>query len=170
MAFNLNLFKGAFALEGARPTLFEARIIGPVGPEFSFHCKAAQLPGKTLGVVEIPYFGRKIKVHGDQTFAEWTVTVINEETFSVRNAFETWMSTINTHSTNIKLPGRYRYTALVTQFSKIGVPVKTYRFIDIWPSDISPIEVSWESNDQVEEFTATLQYDWWEALPPTNIA
>jgi hypothetical protein len=166
MAFNLTDFKGRFSLEGARPTLFEAFIIFPGFPnsDFSFHCKTAQLPGKTLGTVEVPYFGRKIKVQGDQTFADWTVTVMNEENFKVRNAFENWMSRINTTVGNVKtLPSnRYKSQALVNQYNKQNVLLQQYKFEGMWPSDISPIDVSWESNDTIEEFTVTLQYDWWE--------
>jgi hypothetical protein len=166
--FNLTDFKGRFSLEGARPTLFEAKVFGlPFADsrnDFTFHCKAAQLPGKTLGVVEVPYFGRKIKVHGDQTFAEWTVTVINEENFRVRNGFELWMSTINQHVQNTKVDLGYKAPlAFVTQYSKQGAVVKEYKFVGMFPTDISPIDVSWESNDTIEEFTVTLQYDWWES-------
>jgi hypothetical protein len=170
MPFNLTNFKGAFAAEGARPTLFEADVFGGgIGPDFKFHCKAAQLPGKTIGIVEVPYFGRKIKVHGDQTFAEWTVTVMNEETFNVRNAFERWMSGINAHVRNVKTDGGYKTTtAQVRQYSKEGTVLKRYNFVGIWPSDIAPIDVSWESNDTIEEFTVTLQYDWWESVPNIN--
>lgn len=165
MPFNLNRFKGELAAEGARPTLFEAQVFGGgIGPDFAFHCKAAQLPGKTIGTIEIPYFGRKIKVAGDQTFAEWTVTVINEETFNVRNAFERWMGGINTHVGNLKVDPNYKSTqAQVRQYAKNGKVLKRYNFNSIWPSDIAAIDVSWESNDSIEEFTVTLQYDWWES-------
>lgn len=169
MAFNLTNFKGALAREGARPTLFEATIsyLNNTGVlrDFVFQCKAAQLPGKTFGVIELPYFGRKIKVAGDQTFAEWTVTVINEENFPVRNAFERWTSLINTHAGNVRADVNYKNNsdAFVTQFSKDGRPVKTYQFKNIWPSDLAPIDVAWDANDTVEEFTVTLQYDWWES-------
>lgn len=166
MPFKLNEFKTNLIKEGARPTLFEASIVYPgfPGKDFSFHCKAAQLPGKTLGIVEVPYFGRKIKVQGDQTFAEWTVTVINEETFKVRNRFERWMSEINTTVGNIKAKNdnSYKAFAFVNQYGKQGDILQQYQFDGIWPSDISAIDVSWETNDAIEEFTVTLQYDWWE--------
>lgn len=164
--FNLDRFKGKFGLEGARPTLFEANIHGGgVSTDFTFHCKAAQLPGKTLGVIEVPYFGRKIKVHGDLTFAEWTVTVLNEENFNVRNSFERWMWRVNSHRENLKTDSDYKKTnATVQQFSKTGQPVKQYTFEGLWCSDISAIDVAWDSNDTIEEFTATLQYDMWTSV------
>lgn len=170
MAFNLETFKGNFRSEGARGTLFEVSIpklgslVGAASNEFTFTCKAAQLPGKTVGVIEVPYFGRKVKVAGDQTFAEWTVTVINSEEFKPRNAFEQWMRGINTHVSNLRQdPGYKSTTATVRQFSKDGTPVKNYTFFGMFPSDISPIDVSWEANDTIEEFTVTLQYDYWES-------
>lgn len=173
MPFNIQDFKGFLNNEGARPTLFEAFLKFPVGSadaDFSFHCKAAQLPGKTLGIIEVPYFGRKIKVAGDQTFAEWTVTVINEEKAAgdlthVRSSFELWMSRINTTVGNLRTIGNaaYKCDAIVTQFGKDGSTLQQYNFKNMWPSDVSPIDVSWESNDTIEEFTVTLQYDWWES-------
>jgi len=165
MPFNLSTFKQQFKFEGARPTLFEANIFGGgIGPDFKFHCKAAQLPGKTIGMIEVPYFGRKIKVHGDQTFAELSLTILNEETFNVRNAFERWMSTINSHVSNIKTDPDYKGKSLnIKQFNKEMDIIKNYNFIGAFPSDISPIDVSWESVDTIEEFTVTMQYDWWES-------
>ena len=169
--FKLDDFKGAFQREGARPTLFEARIhdrLGTATNDFTFHCKAAQLPGKTLGMIEVPYFGRKIKVHGDLTFAEWTVTVLNEEDFNVRTSFELWMSTINQHNANKKNNDGYKTNATVIQYTKIGDPIKQYSFKGMWCSDIAAIDVDWGSNDTIEEFTATLQYDWWESAGTTD--
>jgi hypothetical protein len=172
MPFNLNDFKGALKLEGARPTLFSASINFPVGAsdrDFTFHCKAAQLPGKTIGTIEVPYFGRKIKVAGDQTFAEWTVTVIHEEKrhadpTNVRSNFELWMSNINTTVGNVRTLSNYKANAAVRQYAKVGgSPIQLYSFKGMFPTDISPIDVSWESNDTIEEFTVTLQYDWWES-------
>jgi hypothetical protein len=171
MPFNIKDFKSNLTFEGARPTLFKANITFPANvavgtgtKDFTFHCKAAQLPGKTLGMIELPYFGRKIKVAGDLTFAEWTVTVLNEETFSVRNSFERWMSLINSHVGNQKEIVNYKCQASVTQYTKIReLPSDvTYKFTGMWPSDISAIDVAWDSNDQIEEFTVTLNYDWWE--------
>jgi len=172
MAFNLQNFKGALIGEGARPTLFEAFINFPDGGladrNFSFTCRAAQLPGKTIGVIEVPYFGRKVKVAGDQTFAEWTVTVINDESFITRNAFERWMSSINQHAGNIRTNPDYTANADVTQFAKDGIPIKIYRFIGMFPTDLAAIDVAWDTNDALEEYTVTLQYQWWETIDTTD--
>ena len=176
MPFELNLFKTKLIGEGARPTLFDVILTFPGGiggalaaTKLKFTCKAAQLPGKTLGVIEVPYFGRKIKVAGDQTFAEWTITVINDEDFVTRNAFESWMSSINQHNSNLRTNPTYHASAVVTQYSKVGVPVKGYKFEAIWPSDLAPIDVSWESNDAIEEYTVTLNYNWWESVGTSDL-
>lgn len=169
MAFNVNEFKTRLVGEGARATLFNAYIFFPpavaagVGAEdFTFTCKAAQLPSQQIGTIELPYFGRRIKVPGDRTFIEWTVTVINDETFSVRSLFQQWSSAINSHVGNLRSRSSIYARGIVVQYSKVGDMIKQYTMVDLWPSDISPIDVSWENNDTVEEFTVTLQYNWWE--------
>lgn len=165
MPFNLNEFKSALVGEGARGTLFQAQVSFPDGTadrNFTFTCRAAQLPGKTLGVIEVPYFGRKVKIAGDQTFAEWTVTIINDESFVTRNAFEKWMSGINQHAANLRTNPSYTANALVTQYKKDGSEAKAYKFVGLFPADLAPIDVSWDANDALEEYTVTLQYQWWE--------
>jgi hypothetical protein len=104
---------------------------------------------------------------GDRTFAEWNVTVINDEDFLIRNAMEEWSNKINKFQTNLRdfqssSPLQYKANAQVTQFSKTGQPLRTYTFNGIFPSEISPIDVDWNSTDSIEEFTVTFQYDWWE--------
>lgn len=166
MPFNVNEFKQALFREGARPTLFNAQIVFPGNAmglkDLEFTCKAAQIPSQQLGVIELPYFGRRIKVPGDRTFVEWTITVINDETFTVRDAFQQWSSIINAHVANVRDRWAVYGVGIVNQYSKLGDLVRQYRLIDVWPADISPIDVSWEANDTVEEFTVTLQYNWWE--------
>jgi hypothetical protein len=105
MAFNINDLRSQLVLGGAKPSLFQVQITNPVNGiadiKVPFMVKAATLPPSTLGTIEVPYFGRKIKLAGDRTFDTWAVTVINDEDFAVRNAMETWMSSINTHQGNI---------------------------------------------------------------------
>lgn len=169
MAFDVNNFKTSLVNEGARPTLFEAHVyfpddIGGASQDFAFKCKASQIPGSTIGLIEVPYMGRKIKVAGDRTFPEWTVTIINDEDYLIRRAFEAWMSGINQHVGNLRTTKTYMAQADVMQYAKDGELVQSYTFVDMWPSDISPIDLSWESNDAIEEFTVTLNYQWWEAI------
>ena len=171
MAFNINEIKSQLALGGARPSSFDVKITNPVNPtgdiKVPFMVKASSLPASSIGMIEVPYFGRKIKVAGDRTFAEWTTTVVNDEDFLVRNALEEWSNAINSHQGNIAKVGGaspllYKSQAEVIQYSKDGAPIRTYKFHGIWPSEIAAIELGWETADTIEEFEGTWQYDWWE--------
>ena len=162
MPFNITDFKGNFPFDGARPNLFEVNI--PVfDQKLTFTAKTAQLPGSTVGTIEVPYFGRTIKMAGNRTFPEWTVTVINDEDFIIRNQLEEWMARINGHESNIAeaFYSQYSFDAEVYQYGKQGNILKTYTFIDMFPVDISPIDVSWDANDAIEEYAVTFQYQYW---------
>tara|TARA_B110000503_G_scaffold76043_1_gene117424 strand:+ start:1221 stop:1769 length:549 start_codon:yes stop_codon:yes gene_type:complete len=171
MAFNIQEIRSQLVLGGARASLFQVTINNPSNSaadiKVPFMAKAASLPASTLGQIEVPYFGRKIKVAGDRTFAEWTVTIINDEDFLVRNAMEQWMNSINSHAGNIRdfgsaSPLLYKSDAQITQFSKTGVPIREYSFRGLFPTEVSTIEMAWETTDAIEEFTVNFQYDWWE--------
>ena len=131
--------------------------------KFSFLCKAAQLPGSTIGTVEVPYMGRMLKVAGNRTFPEWSVTVLNDEDFLIRNILEEWMAQINSHKGNVAtaLSVDYTFDAFVSQMGKQGDPLKTYQFVGMFPTDIAPIELDWGTNDSVEEYQVTFQYQYW---------
>jgi len=175
MAFNVNEFRSQLVGDGARPNLFEVSMPFPAFalPEnaqqkLTFMCKTAQLPGATLGVVPVQYFGRELKFVGNRTFQDWTITVINDEDFVVRNAFERWMAGINSHALNIRNPAAlnptsYTVDGTVTQFAKGGKALKKYKFVGLFPTDVTPIDVDWGSNDTIEEFSVTLSYQWWES-------
>ena len=162
MPFNITDFKGNFPFDGARPNLFEVNI--PVfDQKLTFTAKTAQLPGSTVGTIEVPYFGRTIKMAGNRTFPEWTITVINDEDFVVRNQLEEWMARINGHESNLAeaFYSQYAFDAEVYQYGKQGNIIKTYTFIDMFPADIYPIDVSWDANDAIEEYAVTFQYQYW---------
>lgn len=163
MAFNITEFQGRFTGDGARPNLFEVRI-PRLGQDFSFLCKSAQLPGSTVGLIEVPYFGRNVKFAGNRTFADWTVTVLNDENFEVRNTLELIMADINSHEGNLAnlLGDGYQFDATVNQYSKLGGnPIKSYEFRGMFPLDISPIDLDWGTNDTIEEYTVTFAYQYW---------
>jgi len=171
MAFNIQEIRSQLVLGGARASLFQVQIANPANGagdiKVPFMVKAAQIPASTIGQIEVPYFGRKIKIAGDRTFAEWTVTVINDEDFLIRNAMEQWMNSINSHAGNIRefgsaSPLLYKSNAQITQFSKTGVPIREYTFNGMFPTEVSTIEMAWETTDAIEEFTVTFQYDFWE--------
>jgi hypothetical protein len=176
MAFNVNQFRSQLQSDGARPNLFEVSmpfpafsLPGNAQTKMTFMCKTAQLPGSTLGVVPVQYFGRELKFVGNRTFADWTVTIINDEDFSVRNAFERWMNGINSHNLNVRnpiagTPLGYSVDGQVTQFGKAGNTIKKYNFVGLFPTDITPIDVDWGSNDTIEEFSVTLTYQFWQAV------
>ena len=130
-------------------------------------CRAAQMPASTLGTIEVPYFGRKVKIAGDRTFAEWTVTLIQDEDMTIRNSMEQWSNSINSHLGNLRSfstasPTLYKANASVTHFGKTGLPLRTYTFNGLFPTEVSPIDLDWNTTDTLEEFTVTFQYDYWE--------
>lgn len=185
-------FKSALAGGGARPNLFEVSI--PTFPsglsavwgdnrkrDFNFLCKAAALPASNIAPIDVPFRGRILKVAGDRTFDTWTVTIINDEDFLLRNAFEVWMNRISRLSSNtgITNPGSYMTNAFVYQLGRgynVGKesktmstqgalsttkPLKTYKFYDIFPTNVSAIDLSYDSSDTIEEFTVEFQVQYW---------
>ena len=176
MAFNVTEFRANLIGDGARPNLFQVTMTFPTytndsvnsGQALTFLCKTAQLPGSTVGTVPLFYFGRELKFAGNRNFADWTITIINDENFKVRKAFESWMNGINSHGTNVRngtavTPSGYSVDAKVDQYDKAGAIIKSYKFVGAFPVDLSPIDLDWGANDSIEEFTATLAYQWWES-------
>ena len=176
MAFNVNQFRSQLQGDGARPNLFEVTMPFPVfslpgnaQTKLTFMCKTAQLPGSSLGVVPMTYFGRELKFVGNRSFGDWTITIINDEDFIIRNAFERWMNGINSHNLNIRNPVAgtplgYSVDGDVVQYGKKGDTLKKYKFVGLFPTDVSPIDVDWGSNDAIEEFSITMSYQWWESI------
>ena len=163
-------FKSKLVGGGARPNLFKATINFPAyaGGDVeltSFLVKAAALPASTIGTINVPFRGRQVLIAGDRTFEPWTITVINDTDFKVRNAFERWMNGINQHAANTGLtnPVDYQADMQVAQLDKAGNEVKVYNFRGTFPSAVSSIELSYESGDQIEEFQVELQVQYWES-------
>jgi len=170
MAFNVNDIRAQLSAGGARSSLFQVQFTNPANAagdlKVPFLVKAAQIPASTLGTIEVPYFGRKIKIAGDRTFAEWTVNIINDEDFLIRNAMEQWMNEINSLEGNLRgfggaAPSLYKQQATVTQYSKTGDALRTYNFNGIFPVNVTEIDLNWETTDVIEEFQVTFQYDYW---------
>ena len=119
MTFNVSDFTSNLINDGARPNLFQVTMatlpaaLGGNGTNsanaparrLSFMARAAQIPGSSVGVIPMFYFGREIKLAGNRTFPEWTITIINDEDFSIRNSMETWMNYINSHTGNLRGQG-----------------------------------------------------------------
>jgi hypothetical protein len=185
----LSQFKSRLAGGGARANLFEVSLPSFPGAaeefwtggqsnddndtslKFKFLCKAAQLPASTVAEVPVAFRGRTLKVAGDRTFDPWTVTIINDEDFGLRSAFEGWMNKLSklNDATGVTNPGSYMTNAYVKQlgrgFEKFSETndggstsiLRTYKFYDIWPSNVSAIDVNYESTNVVEEFSVTFQ-------------
>jgi hypothetical protein len=170
-------FKSSLVGGGARPNLFEVELTTLPGDiawdaaNFKFMCKAAQLPGQTIASIDVPFRGRTFKVAGDRTIDAWTVTIINDENFAYRNAFEAWTELIAKLDTNIGAtdPSAYMRNARVYQLGRgstassqnnngsANAVLKEYEFIDIFPTSVAPIDLSYDSSDTIEEFTVEFQ-------------
>jgi hypothetical protein len=107
---------------------------------------------------------------GDRTFDVWTVTIINDTDFAVRNSMERWMNGMNAHSANTGLASPIAYEAdlIVEQLDRAGESVKEYTFRGAFPTDLSPIDVSYASTDEIERFTVTFQYQYFDSNNPTT--
>tara|TARA_R100001443_G_scaffold116705_2_gene138136 strand:- start:476 stop:1120 length:645 start_codon:yes stop_codon:yes gene_type:complete len=184
---NIEGFKNRLKGGGARPNLFEVSIPSfPAGisdkgtlwsketrNDLRFLCKAAQLPASTVAEIPVPFRGRILKVAGDRTFEPWTITIINDEDFNLRSAFEGWMNTISdlSHGTGLANPSSYMTSAYVSQLgrgknrngdkhpadNKEQIILRSYKFSGIFPTEVSAIDLSYDSTDTIEEFTVTFQ-------------
>jgi hypothetical protein len=192
MAFNVAEFRSNMIGDGARANLFSVDMFLPsyaqaaqaATNKIRFMAKSAQLPGSTIGTVPMFYFGREMKFAGNRSFADWTITIVNDEDFLIRNAMESWMNAINNHRSNTRAGvalrsgagpaatvGGYTTDANVVQYGKTGNTLKNYNFVGIFPIDISAIDLDWGSNDAIEEFTVTFAYQYWEtnSTPPSEV-
>jgi len=173
----ISQFKAAMNGGGARPNLFEVEIANFPGGitwdagEFKFLCKAAALPAQNVASIDVPFRGRIFKVAGDRTIDTWTVTVINDESFDLRTSFEEWSNLIARVDNNLGAtdPSAYMVNATVYQLGRGSTPnsttnagtsnavLKSYDFIDIFPTNVSQIDLSYDSGDTIEEFTVEFQ-------------
>ena len=174
MAFQISDFRSNMLGDGARPNLFSVTLVFPTiaangsaaGQKTTFMAKAAQLPGSTIGQVPLYYFGREIKFAGNRSFTDWTLQIINDEDFVIRNALESWMNAINSNegnvrNTNAMTPSSYQVDATVTQYGKSGDALKSYKFVGLFPIDVAPIDLDWGSNDTIEEYSSTFAFQYW---------
>lgn len=181
MPFNIQQFRGQMTGDGARPNLFECTITFPLAPgvisspqgaqtKYTFFARSAQLPGSSVNSVPVNYFGRELKFAGNRVFSDWAVTIINDEDFVIRNAFEQWMNGLNSHRINLRDSGlydssQYQQDGYVKHFGKRGEVLKAYKFVGMFPVDLSPIDLDWAANDSIEEYSVTFAYQWWEVIP-----
>ena len=166
-------FKSKLTGGGARSNLFEVVISFPsaapadtnVLDKSRFLIKAVALPDSIINPLTVAFRGRTLKLAGDRTFATWTITVLNDTDFIIRSAFENWMNTINRVSDNTGVTDSAEYTAdaFVYQLDRDGSTLRAYHFYDLFPTNISPIQLAYET-DAIQEFTVEMQVLWWEAV------
>lgn len=174
---SLTDFRAALIGSGSRPNLFRVELTFPVIAGFGvaastaipFLVEATELPGNKIGEIELGFMGRKTYYPGDREFDPWTITVINDENSLIHDAFETWMSGLNSHVGNIRdprasVPSGYSADGKVFQLSKIdGPPTKAYKMTGSFPTEVSAIELDWNTPNTIEKFKVTFRYQWWEA-------
>ena len=173
---NINDFKAKLAGGGARANQFKVTMPFPgyaqVGGEIedlAFLCRGAALPPSVLGLVEIPFRGRNIKIAGDRTVDSWTITVLNDTNFKLRNAFERWSNGINNMTDNEGLtnPVDYQVDAFVDHLDRNGNTIKSYTLRGAWPLNISEIALDYDEKTEIETFTVELQYQYYESNTTT---
>ena len=164
--FNINTFRQKLN-GGSKANLFRMEIIpeftvpGFDAKEVSILCKSGAIPAFTLGIIEVPFRGRRIKIPGDRTYADWTATFVNDDNQQTRKAFDSWMNTIvdvngeNSLRTGV---GTYRCKIVVNQLRPDGNIARIYELYDAFPTDVSAIDLSYDTTDAVQEFTVTFQY------------
>lgn len=171
-------FKNKLQGGGARPNLFEVVLSFPgdlnvsnnIVNEARFMVKAAALPASNIAPIDVAFRGRLLKIAGDRTFDTWTITVINDTDFTIRGAFERWMNFINrvTDATGAVNPADYQADAFVYQLDRDGSVLRKYKFHDVFPTNVSQIDLSYDSSDTLEEFTVELQVQYWTARDGNN--
>ena len=173
---NINDFKAKLAGGGARPNQFKVTMPFPgyaqVGGEIedlAFLCRATVIPAMTVGNINVPFRGRQIKIAGDRTFEDWTVTVLNDTDFKLRNAFERWQNGINNMTDNEGLtnPVDYQVDAFVDHLDRNGNTIKSYTLRGLYPVNVGSIELNYETNDVLEEFQTTFAYQYFESNTTT---
>ena len=181
--FNINKFREKLG-GGSKANLFRMDII----PEFSVSdigfnqkttsilCKSGAIPAFTLGIIEVPFRGRRIKIPGDRTYGDWTATFVNDDQQNLRKSFDKWMNTIvdvNGEEALRTGVSTYRCRISINQLRPDGKISRTYDLYDAFPTDVSAIDLSYDTTDAVQEFTVTFQYHYLDVgntAPPNGDA
>ena len=191
MATNLNNFLTKIG-EGVKPNMFVVDVNWPSTLQnapsgdnkdlVNLLCKSTALPASNIGVIEVPFRGRTVKIAGDRTFDTWTATFFNDKDFKIRSYFEKWLEQINTHESNnapLFVPTNstagYMATVKVKQLRKddreSGSILRQYDLLHAFPTTVSQIDLAYDSNDQIEEFSVEFQYSYWTSpgSPESNL-
>jgi hypothetical protein len=183
----IDAFKANVTSDFARPNLFQVDIAFPSGiidnadavKLGKFTVRAANLPSSQIGVIEVPFRGRVLKIAGDRTFEPWTITIQNDSKFILRSAFELWSSSIQAYNENFTSAGglgnrddssgyfadmKVHQLARDLKSGKKPKVLKSYKFYNVFPSNIAAIDLDFGNNDSIEEFTVELQVQYWTPL------
>lgn len=171
--FNVDAFKAALTNGGARPNQFAVQLSFPtyVGSAAASVAKSpflvtvAELPGQTINPSSVFYRGREVVFAGDRTFAPYTITVLNDAELSIRTSLEQWMNGIEdlSNKTGRLNPVEYQRDIDVFQLNRNGNLLKSYKLINAFPIDISPVVLDFNANDQISSFAATFRYQHFES-------
>jgi hypothetical protein len=166
--FNVDQFKAAMIGGGARANQFFVALSfptyvtlgGAATAQAAFLVNAAALPGSIVQPTIVPYRGREVKFAGERIFQPWTITVMNDVSFNIRNSLERWMAGINglQDNTGRTNPRDYQTNLTVTQLDRNNNPLKIYTLASAFPVDLSDITLNYGDNDTIEQYTVTFQY------------
>lgn len=173
MALNVTSFRSQFRGDGARPSLFRVRVTAPSWvnfptEKFTFMANAASLPASQIGERIVPYMGQDVKFAGDRVYPDYDVTILNDEDFALRNAFEKWNNGISQFSRENSVrtdgatsdPISYVGTVYVDQIGKNGEVIHTYELKNAWPAYVAPVTLAWAAKDDIEQFNVSFRYDY----------
>lgn len=168
---NISEFKSQLTTSGARANQFRVQITFPsvipnaalAGQKLQFLAKSAQLPSSTVADIEVMYRGRPVHFAGERTFEPWSIDVYNDNDFIVRNAFESWVDTMaNSDTTHGAMyTSLYQVDLQVQQLDRNDLIVKEYTFHDAFPMSVGQIQLDWDTNNQIEIFPVTFQYNFY---------
>ncbi len=180
MAHNIEEFKASGLVRGgARPSLFQ--VVIPEWPgstvdseqSLRFLCRSTSIPPSQVGAIDVPYFGRQIKVAGDRVYADWNVTIMHDETYNIRTPIESWSTNMNQHIQNLMAggvepsPNTYKRDAVIRHYSKGGDVIATYTIKGMFPINISQMGLDWDAVNQVMTFDVDFAFDYF--LPGDDI-
>ena len=162
-------FKSKIRGGGARPTLFQVTLNFPAyaggnAEISSFLTRASSLPGSTIPEMIVPFRGRQLKIAGDRTFEPWATTIMNDTDFKLYRGFERWMNGINNMTDNegIANPADYQVDGFIDHLDRNGNTLKSYTYRGLFPVALDSIPLNYGTNDAIEEFGVTFQFQYFE--------
>ena len=173
---NINDFKAKLAGGGARANQFKVTMpfpgyaqVGGETEELAFLCQATSIPAMAIGTTTVNFRGRPVYLAADRTFEPWSITVLNDTNFKLRDAFERWQNGINNMSDNEGLtnPVDYQVDAFVDHLDRNGNTVKSYTLRGVFPTVVAPIELTYDEQTAIEQFDVTFNYQYFESNTTT---